>query len=57
MSLMIPIIRSREKPRPLLGFKSQGGFAVDLKRPNRWYKDHGPYDVFAFSPSRRTVAV
>jgi hypothetical protein len=26
----------------LLGFKSQGGFAVDLKRPNRWCKDHGP---------------
>jgi hypothetical protein len=26
----------------LYGFKSQGGFAVDLKRPNRWCKDHGP---------------
>src|ERR1700730_17017553 len=24
----------------LHGFKSQGGFAVDLKRPNRWCKDH-----------------
>src|SRR6266478_4374442 len=23
----------------LHGFKSQGGFAVDLKRPNRWCKD------------------
>src|SRR5882672_116292 len=34
----------------LQGFKSQGGFAVDLKRPNRWCKDHGPYDFFAFSP-------
>src|SRR6266852_3192606 len=33
-------------------FKSQGGFAVDLKRPNRWRKDHGPYDFFAFTSHR-----
>src|SRR6267378_2922548 len=35
-----------------LGFKSQGGLAVDLKRPNRSCKDHGPYDFFAFTSHR-----
>ena len=34
----------------LHGFKSQGGFAVDLKRPNRWCKDHV---LMISSPSAR----
>src|SRR6266446_6197799 len=36
----------------LHGFKSQGGFAVDLKRPNRWRKDHVPMNFFAFTNRR-----